>query len=97
LVLNWHAIFLFYHQFRCRFEVTGNSRGRKERAAREGTCHPGPVLFVLRTNGWHSGVDPTEVWQHLPTGPRAAAVAGFIGSAYGLGAILNHLLTRAKA
>lgn len=52
------------------------------------------VLYVLRTNGWHSGVDPTQVWRQLAIGPRAAGLAGFIASAYGLGAILNNLFGR---
>ena len=52
------------------------------------------VFYVLRTNGWHSGVDPLPIWQNLPTVPRAAAIAGFIASAYGLGAVLRNLFGR---
>ena len=52
------------------------------------------AFYVFRTNGWHSGVDPTQVWQNLAMGPRTAAIAGFIATAYGLGAVLRNLFGR---
>ena len=55
------------------------------------------AFYVMRTNGWHSGADPLPVWQNLAMGPRAAAIAGFIASAYGLGAVLRNLFGRNRA
>jgi len=55
------------------------------------------VFYVLRANGWHSGIDPIQVRQYLAMGPRAAAMAGFIASAYGLGAIINNLVAKNRA
>ena len=52
------------------------------------------VFYVFRSNGWHYGVSVSDIWRGLPRSMRAVAVGGFIASAYGLGGILNNLLSR---
>lgn len=52
------------------------------------------VFYVFRSNGWHSGISPSAIWGALPASARAIAVGGFIASAYGLGGILNNLLSK---
>jgi hypothetical protein len=52
------------------------------------------IFYVFHSNGWHYGVSPSEIWGNLPRSMRAVAVGGFIASAYGLGGILNNLLSR---
>ncbi|HEV3039417.1 MAG TPA: hypothetical protein VHA33_16700 [Candidatus Angelobacter sp.] len=52
------------------------------------------IFYVFRSNGWHPGVSPSAIWGDLPTSTRAVAVGGFIASAYGLGGILNHFLSK---
>ena len=53
------------------------------------------AYYVLRTNGLSSGIALQQVWSGLSMGMRALAVAGFIASAYGLGAVISNL-TRKK-
>jgi hypothetical protein len=52
------------------------------------------AYYIFQSNGWHSGVSPSDIWKGLPRSTRAIAVGGFIASAYGFGGILNNLLTK---
>lgn len=55
------------------------------------------TFYIFRSNGWHYGVSPTDTWGGLPRSMRAMAVGGFIALAYGLGGILNNLLSKKVA
>jgi hypothetical protein len=52
------------------------------------------TYYIFRSNGWHSGTSPGDIWRGLPVSARAFATAGFVASAYGLGGILNNLLSK---
>ena len=52
--------------------------------------------YVLHSQGWswNGNLPMVEVWQRLSMGSRLAAVLGLMMSAWGLGAVLNGLLTK---
>jgi len=52
--------------------------------------------YVLHSQGWswNGNLPVVEVWQRLSTGYRMAAVLGLMMSAWGLGGVLNGLLTK---
>jgi hypothetical protein len=52
------------------------------------------AYYIFQNNGWRPGVSPSEIWKGLSASMRAIAVCGFVASAYGLGGILNHLLSK---
>ena len=49
------------------------------------------AYYVLYSNGLNSGIPVQQVWAGLSIGAKAAALAGFIASAYGLGALVSNL------
>lgn len=54
------------------------------------------VYWVLRTHGLQPGVPVVRVWEGLATPQRLLALIGFVGSAYGLGGLLNAFLAARK-
>ena len=54
------------------------------------------VYYVARNNGLHAGASPQEIWMRLTFGLRAVVIAGFIASAYGLGALVSHLTRKSR-
>jgi hypothetical protein len=52
--------------------------------------------YVLHLQGWswNGNLPMVEVWQRLSMGYRLAAVLGLMMSAWGLGGVLNGLLTK---
>ncbi len=52
------------------------------------------AYYVFQSNGWRSGVSPSDIWKGLSKSTRVIAVAGFIASAYGLGSMLNNLVSK---
>ena len=52
--------------------------------------------YVLHANGWNldSGPALAEVYRGLSVPSRAIALAGFVVSAYGMGALVNALLAK---
>lgn len=49
------------------------------------------AYYIFRTHGLSEGMTFPEVWAGLAIGPRGVAVAAFIASAYGLGALISNL------
>lgn len=51
---------------------------------------------VLHSNGWNLNGGPAlaQVYRGLPVPSRALTLAGFVVSAYGMGALLNALLAK---
>ena len=54
------------------------------------------AYWVFRTHGWQPGVQAMQVWAGLAALQRLLALVGFVGSAYGLGGLLNAFLSARK-
>ena len=54
------------------------------------------AYWVLHRHGLQPGVPMMQAWQRLATPQRLLALIGFVGSAYGLGGLLNAFSPRAR-
>jgi len=53
------------------------------------------IYWVVSSRGWPA-VEISVVWLHMPRLWRAFVVGMFMGNAYGLGSMLNAVLTRGR-